>query len=85
MRADPREAQGLPGAHSAFVRGRLNEKERQVKNRSMWQRCKAQLTGTHAAMQDTPVGEKEGLHEARALKDYRVHTFIARWSSDKAA
>ena len=56
-----------------------------MKNRSMWQRCKAQLTGTHAAIRDTTVGEKEGLQEAQALKDYRVHTFMARWSSDKAA
>jgi hypothetical protein len=51
----------------------------------MWQRYKANLAGNRAASQDTPAGRKEGLHEARALKDYRVHDFMARWSSKKAA
>jgi hypothetical protein len=49
----------------------------------MWQRYKANLAGNRAASQDTPAGRKEGLHEARALN--RVHDFMARWSSKKAA
>lgn len=51
----------------------------------MWRRCGAHLTGAYTAIQDTPGGKKEGLHEARALKDHRVRDWVARWSLDKAA
>lgn len=56
-----------------------------MKDLSLWRRCKAHLDGTRAAAQDTPSGRKEGLHEARALKDHRVRDFTARWSRKKAA
>ena len=51
----------------------------------MWQRYKANLAGARVASQDTPGGSREGLHEARTLKDYRVHDFMTRWSSKEAA
>lgn len=44
----------------------------------MWRRFKARLNVTHAATRDTLGGRREGLHEAQALKDYRVHDVMAR-------
>jgi hypothetical protein len=55
-----------------------------MKNQSMWHKCGAHLTGTHSATKDTVAGKREGLREARALRDYRVNDLARRWGLKKA-
>jgi hypothetical protein len=51
---------------------------------STWKRCKAFLPGAQAS-RDTHAGKREGLHEARAQKDYRVRDVVLGLKSKKAA
>jgi hypothetical protein len=57
----------------------------QSATRSLRRRPRLGLARLMSAMSDTPAGVKEGLHEARALKDFRVRTSLRRRLQGKAA
>lgn len=52
---------------------------------SLWRRPALRLVRMLSTTSETPAGVKEGLHEARALKDVRVRTSLRRRLHDKAA
>jgi hypothetical protein len=57
-----------------------------VKTLKTWLKRKGRLIESGlASYGDAPVGRREGLHEARALKDYRSQNSKSQRRCDKAA